>query len=234
MTPSPMTITLLAAVVLMAAISPLSALAQSTDGNFVLTGSVVDTQGTPLPGAAVLVSEDIRLGVTSKVDGTFEITFPSEGPWNIRASFVGHQAEDWTLRFKSARADHKFKLTPGTSLREAEVVGNGPRDVTVQKIDPRLAGKVPTPRGTIEDALLQAPVNFTSELSSAYNVRGGSFDENLVYVNDIEVYRPFLVRSGQQEGLSFANPDMVDRIEFSAGGFEAKYGDKLSSVLDIH
>ena len=234
MTPSPRTITLLAAVVLMAAISPLSAMAQTSDGGFVLTGSVVDTQGAPLPGAAVLVSEDIRLGVTAKVDGTFEITFPSEGPWNIRASFVGHQAEDWTLRFTSARANHKFKLTPGTSLREAEVVGNGPRDVTVQKIDPRLAGKVPTPRGTIEDALLQAPVNFTSELSSAYNVRGGSFDENLVYVNDIEVYRPFLVRSGQQEGLSFANPDMVDRIEFSAGGFEAKYGDKLSSVLDIH
>ena len=71
------------------------------------------------------------------------------------------------------------------------MIDNGPSDVTVQKIDPRLANKIPTPRGTIEDALLQAPVNFTSELSSAYNVRGGSFDENLVYVNDIEVYRPF-------------------------------------------
>ena len=81
---------------------------------------------------------------------------------------------------------------------------------------------------------MQAPVNFTSELSSSYNVRGGSFDENLVYVNDIEVYRPFLTRAGQQEGLSFPNPDMVERINFSAGGFESKFGDKMSSVLDIH
>ena len=185
------------------------------------------------PGAAVLVEENMRLGVTADAQGQYRIEFPSPGPWTVKASFVGHTPETWTLTFDNATAYKNFRLVPGTNLREAEVIDNGPSDVTVQKIDPRLANKIPTPRGTIEDALLQAPVNFTSELSSAYNVRGGSFDENLVYVNDIEVYRPFLVRSGQQEGLSFANPDMVDRIEFSAGGFEAKYGDKLSSVLDI-
>ena len=76
-------------------------------------------------------------------------------------------------------------------------------------------------------------VNNNNELSTQYNVRGGNFDENLVYVNGIEVYRPFLIRSGQQEGLSFINPNMVQNINFSAGGFQAKYGDKLSSVLDI-
>ena len=200
---------------------------------FTLTGSVSDTRGQLLPGAAVLVEEDIRLGVTTDAQGRYTIVFPTRGPWTVRASFVGHSSETATLSFRGSSMQKRFRLTPGTSLNEAEVVGDGPTDVTVQKIDPRLANKIPTPRGTIEDALLQAPVNFTSELSSAYNVRGGSFDENLVYVNDIEVYRPFLVRSGQQEGLSFANPDMVDRIEFSAGGFEAKYGDKLSSVLDI-
>ena len=123
---------LLAAVFVMAAIAPLSTMGQGSGGSFVLTGSVVDTEGAPLPGAAILVSEDIRLGVTSKVDGTYEIAFPSEGPWSIRASFVGHKAEDWTLTFSSSRAAHRFKLSPGTSLREATVVGNGPRDGTVQ------------------------------------------------------------------------------------------------------
>jgi len=200
---------------------------------YLLTGTVTDTQGHVLPGAAVLVQEDLRLGVTADNQGQYAIEFPSAGPWTVSASFVGHNRETASIVFSTAALVQTFRLKPGTNLNEAEVVGNGPRDVTVQKIDPKLANKIPTPRGTIEDALLQAPVNFTSELSSAYNVRGGSFDENLVYVNDIEVYRPFLVRSGQQEGLSFANPDMVDRIEFSAGGFEAKYGDKLSSVLDI-
>ncbi|MEC8362482.1 MAG: carboxypeptidase-like regulatory domain-containing protein, partial [Bacteroidota bacterium] len=171
-----------------------------------------DTRGQMLLGAAVLVEEDIRLGVTTDAQGRYTIVFPTQGPWTVRASFVGHSSETATLSFRGSSMQKRFRLTPGTSLNEAEVVGDGPTDVTVQKIDPRLANKIPTPRGTIEDALLQAPVNFTSELSSAYNVRGGSFDENLVYVNDIEVYRPFLVRSGQQEGLSFANPDMVDRI----------------------
>ncbi|MDP7434984.1 MAG: carboxypeptidase-like regulatory domain-containing protein, partial [Flavobacteriales bacterium] len=209
-------------------------LASCLYGQFTLSGTVTDTRGQILPGAAVLVEENIRLGVTTDRDGQFSIFFPSEGPWTVKASFVGHSSATERITFQRPIATMRFKLTPGTNLGEAEVVGDGPKDVTVQRIDPRLASKIPTPRGTIEDALLQAPVNFTSELSSAYNVRGGSFDENLVYVNDIEVYRPFLVRSGQQEGLSFANPDMVDRIEFSAGGFEAKYGDKLSSVLDIH
>ena len=76
-------------------------------------------------------------------------------------------------------------------------------------------------------------VSITNELSTQYSVRGGNFDENLVYVNEIEVYRPFLIRSGQQEGLSFVNTDLVRNVDFSAGGFQAKYGDKLSSVLDI-
>ncbi|MBO75279.1 MAG: TonB-dependent receptor, partial [Flavobacteriales bacterium] len=125
------------------------------------------------------------------------------------------------------------RLSAGVALNTSEVVADGERTKPVQRINPKVAARIPSPRGTIEDLLIQAPVNFNSELSSGYNVRGGSFDENLVYVNDIEVYRPFLVRSGQQEGLSFPNPDMVESIEFSAGGFEAKYGDKMSSVLDI-
>ena len=94
--------------------------------------------------------------------------------------------------------------------------------------------KIPGGNAGVENILKTlAGVSGNNELSSQYNVRGGNFDENLVYVNEIEVYRPFLVRSGQQEGLSFINSDLVHNIDFSAGGFQAKYGDKLSSVLDI-
>ena len=201
--------------------------------SFGLSGEVVDTRGNTLPGATVLVQGAPSLGTSTDANGRFRIDFPHAGPWQLVASFVGYEAQTLSLSFDSPTLFQRIRLKQGLTLGEAEVRGDGPKDVTIQRIDPKLASKIPTPRGTIEDALLQAPVNFTSELSSAYNVRGGSFDENLVYVNDIEVYRPFLVRSGQQEGLSFANPAMVDRIEFSAGGFESKYGDKLSSVLDI-
>lgn len=101
-------------------------------------------------------------------------------------------------------------------------------------IDPKIVKMIPTPNQSVEDILKTLPgVSSANELSSTYNVRGGNYDENLVYINDFEVYRPMLVRSGQQEGLSVINPDMVDGIKFSAGGFDAKYGDKLSSVLDI-
>lgn len=107
------------------------------------------------------------------------------------------------------------------------------RNSTLRRLDPRLAATLPT-TGGIESLLKTMPgVSSNNELSSQYNVRGGNFDENLVYVNDVEIYRPFLVRSGQQEGLSFINPDMVSSVLFSAGGFDAKYGDKMSSVLDI-
>lgn len=124
----------------------------------------------------------------------------------------------------------KFKNVLG----EVEVIDFGERAKESVHINPIVFTQVPSVTNNLEDLIkTQMGVSSNNELSSGYSVRGGNFDENLVYVNDIEVYRPFLVRSGQQEGLSFANPNMVQNINFSAGGFEAKYGDKLSSVLDI-
>jgi len=115
-----------------------------------------------------------------------------------------------------------------------EVTDINERGKPFTPIDPQVYNQLPSNTMNIEDLIkTQMGVSSNNELSSGYSVRGGNFDENLVYVNDIEVYRPFLVRSGQQEGLSFANPNMVSKIDFSAGGFEARYGDKLSSVLDI-
>ena len=104
----------------------------------------------------------------------------------------------------------------------------------VTTIDPKIIRTIKGAQPGVENLLKTLPgVNISNELSTQYSVRGGNYDENLVYVNGIEVYRPFLARSGQQEGLSFINPSMVENILFSAGGFDAKYGDKLSSVLDI-
>lgn len=119
-------------------------------------------------------------------------------------------------------------------ITEAVVNDDANRNTTMTRVDPRIALEIPTVGGGIEALLKTFPgVSSNNELSSQYNVRGGNYDENLVYVNDVEIYRPFLVRSGQQEGLSFVNPDLVGSLNFSAGGFEAKYGDKMSSVLDV-
>ena len=200
----------------------------------VLSGRVSDELGGALPGASVVPSDFPRLARTSERDGTYRLELPAGRPLEVRFSFVGYEPVVRVITLEEGEnRTVDVRLRAGVSLGASEVVADGERTEPVRRIDPRVAVRIPSPRGSIEDLLLQAPVNFTSELSSGYNVRGGSFDENLVYVNDIEVYRPFLVRAGQQEGLSFPNPDMVESITFSAGGFEAKYGDKLSSVLDI-
>ena len=195
-------------------------------------GRVTDTAGQPLPGATVLPRGSRSAAVTD-ANGRYNLPLRDPGEVAIRFTFIGY---DPVIRKavptpEGTRLD--VRLRAGVALNQAEVEADGTRTSPIQRIDPRVASRVPSVRGTVEDLLIQAPVNFTSELSSAYNVRGGSFDENLVYVNGIEVYRPFLVRAGQQEGLSFPNPDMIQSIRFSAGGFEAKYGDRMSSVLDI-
>ena len=200
-----------------------------------IVGQVTDRAGLPLPGATVIPQDFTRGAVLTDEEGRYALSLPGKLRWVVRYSFVGYKTEEQIfndLEWGETRTAN-IRLTAGVALSTSEVVADGERTAPIQRIDPKIASRIPSPRGTIEDALMQAPVNFTSELSSAYNVRGGSFDENLVYVNDIEVYRPFLVRAGQQEGLSFPNPDMVESIDFSAGGFEARYGDKMSSVLDI-
>ena len=119
-------------------------------------------------------------------------------------------------------------------LNDVIISNNKKRIQGITTLTPETIRRNPSANAGVESVLKTfGGVNNSSELSSGYNVRGGNYDENLVYVNEIEVYRPFLIRSGQQEGLSFTNTDMVQNVDFSAGGFQAKYGDKLSSVLDI-
>jgi hypothetical protein len=212
--------------------------AQVTPENCVWEGKLRDRSGNTLPGASVVVTRtgnsQVELAQMSDAQGDFRLELPAGPTYQVRFSFVGFEPEVRNLTCvgdQQRRLD--IRMEAGVQLGNAEVIGEGGGGSDLRRIDPRVATRIPSPRGTIEDLLIQAPVNFNSELSSSYNVRGGSFDENLIVVNDVEVYRPFLVRAGQQEGLSFPNPDMVESIRFSGGGFEAKYGDKMSSVLDI-
>jgi hypothetical protein len=149
---------------------------------------------------------------------------------------LGYQTIKHTIRPTQKVIQITVELIPLTKeISELNVIAQRRQTSTIDMLDPSKYRLMPNSTGGIESLLITfAGVSQSNELSSQYNVRGGNFDENIVYVNGIEVYRPLLVRAGQQEGLSFINPDMVQSVAFSAGGFDAKYGDKMSSVLDIN
>lgn len=176
------------------------------------------------------------LGVSSKNDGSYRITIPADSAVTVAFSFIGYETQRFLLNLKP-RQEKTANITmksKSETFKEFVVSEERNRTTNLIKIDPKFTEKLPTPSGNFEAILFTMPgVASNNELSSTYNVRGGNFDENLIYVNDMEVYRPFLIRSGQQEGLSFTNPDLVENVLFSAGGFDAVYGDKMSSVLDI-
>lgn len=199
-----------------------------------ISGTLKGADGDAVEGMQIALIEDVQKSTTSDEKGNYTLTVDANK--DLTVVF-------YNINYK--QINRKINLKPGESLifsptiqfknemGEIEIVGEN-RTTEMNRIDPKLISQIPSASGNLEDIIkTQMGVSSNNELSSAYSVRGGNFDENLVYVNDIEVYRPFLVRSGQQEGLSFANPDMVSNINFSAGGFEAKYGDKMSSVLDI-
>lgn len=197
-----------------------------------LSGIVLDLEKNPVPGVRIVVKGDSSKHTQSDREGGFKLLVPANRDMAVVLSYVGITQE---YKFRVEAGEEKEVIINFDPTREVAVLEiiDKKRPVSVIRINPNLPTPLPNPQGGIEGYLLQAPVNFSSELSSSYSVRGGSFDENLVYVNDIQVYRPFLVRAGEQEGLSFPNADMVESINFSAGGFDAKYGDKMSSVLDI-
>lgn len=207
--------------------------AQSTDPY--IYGRVTDEGDQPLPGVSV-VDLSTSKATTTNENGDYKLNFSDGHMAVIQYSFVGKRKEyrEVSLRQDDIR-EINVVLFPENMLLEPVVkTGERAKSSTIQPLDIKIIENIPNTSGGIE-ALLRgrAGVVANNELSSSYSVRGGNFDENLVYVNDFEVYRPFLVRAGQQEGLSFVNPDLVSSVGFSAGGFEAKYGDKLSSVLDV-
>ena len=199
-----------------------------------VTGAVYDDNGVALPNAHVYEKDKSKNFVFTDVDGNFSLEILANRSTILVFSFLSSEDEK-LFEVKEGEIQTVEVIIKSTvAIGVSDITSVGEREKPIQRLDPKIVDGIPTPQEGIEAILLTAPVNFSSELSSSYSVRGGSFDENLVYVNDIQVYRPFLVRAGQQEGLSFPNPDMVESIEFSAGGFEAKYGDRMSSVLDIH
>ena len=211
---------------------PTDALAQWRTKVF---GTVKDAEGSPVALANVRV---VGQGVltTSNLHGEYTLYCTSADSVLITYSMIGYNSRRRLLRHPgdSIRLDVTLPAVDNT-FEGAVVVGQGRQTTTTQRINKVDQNTTPSTTGNgIEEIIsMQAGVSTHSELSSQYNVRGGSFDENVVYLNGIEVYRPMLIRSGQQEGLSVINADMVERINFSAGGFEAKYGDKMASVLDI-
>lgn len=200
-----------------------------------VSGRITDERNQPL-GLVNIAIVGLPGGTMTKDDGTFTLKIPANRELVLAISSIGYATQSVKLNLPSGkRYELNRKLqTVATELPDFIVEDRQIRSTNLSAIDPKLAGMIPSASGGIEALLKTMPgVSSNSELTSQYSVRGGNYDENLVYVNDVEIYRPFLIRSGEQEGLSFLNSDMVASILFSAGGFEARYGDKLSSVLDI-
>jgi len=203
-------------------------------------GQVLNEAGEPIAGASVREA-NAKGGSTTDETGTYylRLSAGARGAVEIAVRYVGYAPR--TLRVALTRRDTlkvtNIDLAPqAKNLQEVNVVAKGERSeqISTTTIDPRASRILPTPFNDFNKILATLPgVVTSSELSSQYAVRGGNYDENLVYVNDQEVYRPTLVRAGQQEGMSFVNPDLVQRADFSAGGWTPRYGDKLSSVLAV-
>jgi len=198
-------------------------------------GTVRDANNRPAFGVSVSVFGK-PYGTITDSKGKYSLMVPANEALKIYFSFTGMENDSALLNLKAGERIEINKSLKNRVVEFKDVVieEKSLKKINITPINPKIVGVIPTPNQSVEDLLKTLPgVSSSNELSSSYSVRGGNYDENLVYINDFEVYRPLLVRSGQQEGLSVINPDMVESISFSAGGFEAKYGDKLSSVLDI-
>lgn len=201
---------------------------------FTLTGRVVDTNDSPIELASVFCLGQGKATMTD-LKGHFSITLHSADSVAVKFSMIGYKSKTRILRRPRGKQTLRITLFPMDALSEVVVTEKRRQTTATEQIDVKNLKNNPSASGNAVEELIQqqAGVSTHNELSSQYNVRGGSFDENSVYINNVEIYRPLLIRSGQQEGLSIINPDMVESIGFSSGGFEAKYGDKMSSALDI-
>lgn len=200
-----------------------------------IKGRVSDTYGAAIPFANVSI-EGTSKGVACNAHGIYSLRIEAKDSVVLRFSAMGYESSLETLFIRGRSVvEHNVELAGATSaLEEVRITTSNRRFGNIERIDHRDMEFMPDASGHFESIIKSLPgVSSGHELSSQYSVRGGNFDENLVYVNDVEIYRPFLIRSGQQEGLSFINSDMVDGVEFSAGGFNTEYGDKMSSVLSI-
>ncbi len=209
---------------------PFTALSQTAT----IKGIVFDEDKTPIPGANVSYSQN---GTTTNANGFYYLEIPANQKVEITISYVGLKKISFTQNLKPGEEIEFNPVLRSDVEQIGEIILTGENRKRIEgvvNLSPETVRKIPGANAGVENLLKTLPgVSSNNELSTQYSVRGGNYDENLVYVNEIEVYRPFLIRSGQQEGLSFVNTDLVRNVDFSAGGFQAKYGDKLSSVLAI-
>jgi hypothetical protein len=222
---------------------PLSQTDARETGKVRITGRVTDENGQGMDIVHVRLKSG-SLGTLTNFKGEYDLIVPAGDTLTVVFTSLGYKRVERTLNTAGITPDdtglRRLKLdvtlhTNTSVIGDVEVTAARQQQGTLERIDTRELQHQPSASGNVVEDMLgtMAGVNMNNELSSQYSVRGGSFDENLVYVGGIEVYRPQLIRSGQQEGLSFINPDMVAGIDFSTGGFGAEYGDKMSSVLDI-
>lgn len=199
-----------------------------------LSGRVTDEKGEPL--ALVTVRVEGQGAASTNLEGRYQLSFHTADTVRVKFSMIGFQTRTKILRHPASDQVLSIQMKPMVlELGEAVVKDLARQMDGTQRLNGESLKRMPSTSGNAVEELVatQAGVSTHNELSSQYNVRGGSFDENSVYINGVEVYRPMLISSGQQEGLSVINSDMVDQIDFSSGGFGARYGDKMSSVLDI-
>ncbi|MBZ0308751.1 MAG: carboxypeptidase-like regulatory domain-containing protein, partial [Anaerolineae bacterium] len=177
------------------------------------------------------------IGTSTDRKGYYELQVPANNNITVAFTFVGYETQTQSMTMvpgQSKTIDIRLKES-ATELEEVVKTADRSEEAGSINLDVSKANLIPTVGfGSGVEALIKTYVGSNNELTSQYNVRGGNYDENLVYVNDFEIYRPFLTRSGQQEGMSFVNADLVSGVNFSIGGFQAKYGDKMSSVLDVN
>lgn len=202
---------------------------------FTLSGRVIDENNDPVEFASVSCPKQGKMTMTS-LKGDYSLQLQSADSVEIRFSMIGYKTKVRILRRPRGKQTMQVVLySSDNALSEVTITGKRIETGQTQELSKEHLKSMPSTTGNAVEEMIQsqAGVSTHSELSSQYNVRGGSFDENSVYINNVEIFRPFLVRSGQQEGISVINPDMVEKIGFSTGGYEARYGDKMSSALNI-
>ena len=214
-------------------IAVLMSTAALADG-FTLKGKVIDEESNALELVTVSCLAQGKVTMTN-LKGEFSLDLQSADSVEVRFSMVGYGVRKRVFRRPKGKMAVQIVMYPMEALQEITVTERRRQTGQTEQLDIKDLKQNPSTTGNAVEELIQqqAGVSSHNELSSQYNVRGGSFDENSVYINNVEVYRPLLISSGNQEGLSIINPDLVEKIGFSAGGFEAKYGDKMSSALDI-
>src|SRR5665647_48933 len=202
--------------------------------SFVMTGKIAGTDGQPISGVNIQVKNS-RQGTFSDLKGVFNIRLKLPKDSVLIFTALNYERIEVNLMRNHEKALKVMMQPVSIPLSEVQINEQRKSNPGVVNIDPHLTKNLTSTGGdAIEQLVKPLPgVSSHNELTPQYSVRGGNYDENLLYVNGIEIFRPFLVKTGEQEGLSFLNSDLVEAIRFSSGGFESSYGDKMSSVLDI-